>query len=90
MRLNSINQAGARGEKAKQDRIRAERKKAAAEQQKVRNEFTATKKWVSNALAPVVVELHNDLVAVGSVGIADVGRPPIVARDTSRSEPRAP
>jgi hypothetical protein len=71
------------GEQARQNRIEEEQRKNTSAQQKVRDAITAANKWVSDVLAPVVVELHNDLASVGNVAIADTGRPPIVARDVT-------
>jgi hypothetical protein len=71
------------GEQVRQNRIEEERRKTAAAQQKVHDAIGAADKWVSDVLGPVMVEVHNDLASVGDVTIADVSRPPIVARDVT-------
>jgi hypothetical protein len=71
------------GQQAKQNRIEAEQRKAVADERKVHDELDAASKWVSNVLGPVAVELHNDLAFVGRVGIEDVSRAHIVARDVT-------
>ena len=74
-----------KGHEARQKRIDDEKRKAAAAQQQVQGNIDAARDWVDNVLAPVAVELHNDLKAVGTVEIADKSRPPFAGREITIS-----
>jgi hypothetical protein len=61
-------------QKAKEDRIEAERRNVGAERQAVEDKVKAATDWVDQVLGPVTLEVNEDISSVGSLANGGTNR----------------